>query len=141
MQSASQFQLRYSAVCAYLVRIEVLLKFTGPAISHRPDVRHLRMESLSSGFANAMVSAEHDDLVACVQKFIDLNCQTRKLEPDSSENSFDHLIQATIRAAIRQGRILSCNPLDRRVKQLKHSRNVSRCKLRIDFVDDLYVQF
>ena len=76
-------------------------------------MRHLRMESLSSGFANAMMLAEHDDLIACVEQFIDVNCQTWKLESDSSENSFDHLVEATIRTAIRQRRVFGGESLDR----------------------------
>jgi hypothetical protein len=68
-----------------------------------------------------------------------LNCQTRKLEPNSGENSFDHLVQATVRAAIRKRRILGYEPLDRRVEQLKHRWNVSCCEGSVDVVDHIHV--
>ena len=82
------------------------MKFGGLATGDRPDVRDLRMEFSSSGLADTMVTSEHDDLVSCVEELIYLNRQTWKLEPNSSENSFDHLVQAAIWAAIRQRRIL-----------------------------------
>jgi hypothetical protein len=99
----------------------------------------LRMESPASGFANAMIPSEHDDFVRRVEELVYLNCQAWKLEPDSSENSFDHLVHAWVRAAIRQQRILGCAPLDRWVERLKNRWNVSRCEGSADLVDDIHV--